>query len=232
MTTIWGPGAAEYRFYWYHELASFSSREAAAALVEAHQQDLSFEDAVNGALGPGAAGTDAEQMKERAADSLARGEMLTGSAGASFDPSRRCFGDFRDRSFALGFLARFRSSPIAISRLRSLLNQQTVVGGLPLATAEDVLHGVAILLSSGRVIPGERWYARGGTASDEKLKGTSQPAGPPAAAPGPADDQEDEASTFDNVDAAAQAAGLRAAAAAGVPFCEECAKAALARALQ
>jgi hypothetical protein len=225
MTTIWGTGATEYRFYWHQELHSFANHAHAAGFVESHKANPSFESDLNDLMDPfgGSGAGQGAQLAQSAADSLLGGGLLAGG-GLGLDPAWRCGGDFRDRGFALRFLARFRHDPIAMARLRGLLCEHKLVADFPLFSADEALAAIATLLSQGRLIPGERSRARAGIYNEDNQAAPSAAAAA-TPAPSPSSVEEEEAApTFANNDGAAQAAALRAAAAAGTPFCEECAK--------
>jgi hypothetical protein len=224
MTTIWGPGATEYRFYWHQELHSFANPPHAAGFVGAQKENPGFESGLNNLMDPLGAGSDADQLTQSVADSLMSGELVAGGSG--LDPAWRCGGDFRDRSFGLRFLGQFRHDPIALARLRGLLYQHKLGADFSPFSADEVFEAIAALLSAGRLIPGERLRARAGLNNkDEQAAPSVAASSASAPAPAPASAEEEEAApTFENNDGAAQAAALRAAAAAGTPFCEECAK--------
>jgi len=119
-------------------------------------------------------------------------------------------------------------------RLRALMHE--LAPGVELLRASD--HQLADLLASALVSGRIRWDTRG---ARRPLLALAPPPGAPAAAPPPPASASRSApaaapppapdSTFDDeLDAAAMAAVLQQAAQDGVPFCEECAKAAAAEA--
>jgi hypothetical protein len=100
---------------------------------------------------------------------------------------------------------------------------------------DQLFAALANLLATRALIPTYRLHATAGTVSDDEKLAPARSASPTAAVPVPAGkgkEEEAEEPTFPDNDGAAQAAALRAAAATGVPFCEECAKAAAAQAAQ
>lgn len=133
---------------------------------------------------------------------------------------------FGDAAQALQFLARFKTDPAAMARLRGLIAQRSHAGDLSRVSDDQILAQVAGLLGSGELVAG---YQR-----HEAIELPGEPG--PEAAPTPAstppppqtrERQEPDPPTFAaQHDGAAQAQGLAAAAASGVPFCEECARAA------
>jgi len=179
--------------------------------------------------GTGSGAGHSDQLIQTVASSLLGGALLAGGGGAGLDPAWRCHGDFRDRTFALRFLARFRHDPIALARLRGLLHQHKLGADFSPFSADEILAAIAALLSFGRLVPAERLRAQPGIYNEDNQPAPSATASAaPAARPPSSVEEEPDAPTFADIDGAAQAEALRAAAASGTPFCEECAQAAAA----
>lgn len=124
----------------------------------------------------------------------------------------------RDLSPALQWLLSVSDEADEMSKIRNLLSS-TVAGQSYDAVERERFKGdVERLLLCGELVP--IWHERSRYVSD--------PGDPPVIAPAPVQRSSqpaavEEASTFpSNIDAAAIAAGLQAAAEIGVPFCEEC----------
>lgn len=142
-----------------------------------------------------------------------------------------------DRHATLLWLRQFRQDPTAMAGLRSVLHAHSPFT-LPLGHSSDeqVFAALSRLLSSGvlhvhRVAPPATNFPGAGreTAPAEAAPAARRPAQSSTAATSPA--AAEEANTFSSAtDAAATAAVLRSASESGVPFCEECAKAAAAAA--
>ena len=153
---------------------------------------------------------------------------------------------FGDRSAAAHWLRQFRSDPIAMAELRALAATIHDAGpDLWRARDEQVLESVAWLLARGVLhvhrVPATATAWRPATANVVASTATaprSRPTSAPNATNSPAQPsapvkQADEPDTFSaRTDAEATAQVLREAAIAGVPFCEECAKAAAGAARQ
>ena len=137
--------------------------------------------------------------------------------------------DFYDRQAGLRFLYRFRNDPIAIAQLRGLLYRHNLGADLCLLTPDEALSEMATLLYWGRVVVTEHVRTQLGVFNQD-TQAAPAPASDSKAAPSPspAAGPEDDAPTLPDNDGAKQAAALRDAAKSGVPFCEECAKAAAA----
>jgi hypothetical protein len=133
--------------------------------------------------------------------------------------------DFWDESDAAQFLARYKSDPVAMESFRRLLLDRYLPVDASRMSEDELLKHLASMLATGELL----------VALDRRDIGIGDPGEKPQApAPQPSDPApskkvEEEANTFGpDHDAAAQADALRAAAEAGVPFCEECARAAAA----
>jgi hypothetical protein len=142
---------------------------------------------------------------------------------------------FSDRQAALFWLRQFRSDFMAMARLRSLVTEHAGGKASLWRQGDDGLFGeLAWFLQRGDLhvhrVPMPTLGANRGQIA------TSAPVPPPAPARAPASPRgiapakapDDPATFSDRADAAAQAAVLRGAAASGLPFCEECARAAAA----
>lgn len=125
---------------------------------------------------------------------------------------------FTSREEAGHLLRRLARGPAALSALRSLLPANS--GSTRLVPGVALRH-VAELLWRGQLVLHRRRYVRNAYFL-ERATGSPPPA---SAAPTPRPTQIEEHDMFSpSHDASAQAAALRDAAQAGVPFCEECQK--------
>jgi len=134
-----------------------------------------------------------------------------------------------DRTTVEWFLRQFKSNYGIMSHLRDVLAPTDPVSRL---TDDQVIKTVAWRLAT-RDLMFRRWAWRLREVAPSSGEGSADNDAPdyagaavPAAAPRPSQQAEEpDPNTFgDGHDAQAQAAGLQAAAAAGVPFCEECQK--------
>jgi hypothetical protein len=133
---------------------------------------------------------------------------------------------FPDAARAKQFLAGFKADPVAMAGLRRLLAERDWLHTPARMSDDDVLKAVAALLSRGELVAGVEWKPR---VAAPVQPGAASAAASPAPSREPAAD-EPEPNTFEaSHDGAAQAAALIAAAETGVPFCEECERAARAR---
>lgn len=142
---------------------------------------------------------------------------------------------FADRSAALGWLRRFRSNALALRELRGVVAARAVSPSVWQLREDALLEYVAGLLGSGawHVHPVPRPKIAGGSRQDAAAPEPRPVTPPKKAAPAESLLAEiiDELETLSPLtDGQATAAVLRAASASGVPFCEECAKAAALRA--
>lgn len=161
----------------------------------------------------------------------------------NFHACSRCDGPndlrtFPDRNAALFWLMRFAGDAVVMADLRSLASTSGTAG-LPVWRLNDyqVLEHVSWLLIRGllhvhRVAAPATAFVTASSVS-AVAPPPSKGAAPRKAASessSPVAKPEQEADTFSSqMDAAATAAVLRSAAAQGVPFCEECARAIAAR---
>ena len=130
-----------------------------------------------------------------------------------------------DRDAAVSFLREHQNQPGAINELRSLLMERAIGGGMTGLSDDRVIDEVANLIASGVLVAGFRGIVTRVSLEEEGRDEQPARSAPAArsAAPKPAED----GPTFSSGhDPASQAGALKAAAEAGVPFCEECAKAA------
>jgi hypothetical protein len=171
---------------------------------------------------------------------VADAKRTVGTSSSQWDLHiwHRCQADaeawaFPDRHAAALWLKQFKADPISMAGLRSVMLQHGV-GLSPRQTGDDkLLEEAAWLLSKG-VLHVHRVPARRTAWNTGQTQASSSvaPASPRAAASQPAAPAKvaEEQDTFSSqTDGAATAAVLRSAAANGVPFCEECAKAGAAR---
>lgn len=132
---------------------------------------------------------------------------------------------FGDAAQALQFLGSFKTDAAAMAHLRRLVSQRCEMGDVSRVSDDRILEQVAALLGSGELLAGYQWH------EPIQLPGEGGEEAPPApaAAPPPQarERQEPDPPTFGPLhDGAGQSQGLLAAAESGVPFCEECARAA------
>ncbi len=132
---------------------------------------------------------------------------------------------FGDAAQALQFLGRFKTDSAAMARLRGLIAGRHHTGDLSRVSDDQVLAQVAALLGAGELLA-----AYQGHEAIQLPEAAAEEAPPPAATPPPQqtrERQEPDPPTFSTQhDGAGQAQTLAMAAASGVPFCEECARAA------
>jgi hypothetical protein len=147
------------------------------------------------------------------------------------DPAKKGDREFQgDQASAFRFLSRFSLAPSAMHMLRKEVERSFIQ---PLSDNE-ILNHISWELSRGR------WKARQRPklweigATGPSVAGANQTAAfplSPRPAPQPVSSPRPDPPVFpDDIDAAAIASGLQAAAAMGAPFCEECEKAAAAAA--
>jgi hypothetical protein len=134
---------------------------------------------------------------------------------------------FPDAAHAMQFLSGFKADPVAMAGLRRLLAERDWLHTPARMSDDDVLKTVAALLGRGELVAGVEWKPRVTAPVEQGAAGA-----PAGAAPSrePAADEPEPNSFGASHDGAAQAAALIAAAEAGVPFCEECERAAQAQA--
>jgi hypothetical protein len=130
-----------------------------------------------------------------------------------------------DKDGALAFLRGVKGDMGAISYIRSLLAERGAARDLSRMDDDAIIGEVAGLIASGEVFVGFRFQVMTGAAGeevrDEPVPGPAEPA-----RPAPKPPAEDKPTFAPNNDAKVQAHVLVAAAQRGVPFCEECARAA------
>jgi hypothetical protein len=192
MTTIWGTGPTEYRFFWHSELRHFSSEGEAKAFVERFKDDSSVMGRLKSLVAAsGAKSGDEDELIDALAGMLIGGRLIAElDTATSFEPIWRYYTEFRERAFALNFLARFRRDPIAMARLRGLLRERNLGANLSVLTVDQVCAGIANLLATERLVPGFYLHAgAGGSFEDEKSAPpgktvSTTPAAGPKKAPG------------------------------------------------
>lgn len=130
--------------------------------------------------------------------------------------------DMLDRWRLQEFLRLFKADFWIMSRLRVVLYQS---GPVSRYTDDEVIEQIAARLVSRELLFRRHLVIRTGSEGGGRSEGSQHKA---AASLGPssraAKVEEPEANTFFNNNGKAQAASLLAAAASGVPFCEECQK--------
>ncbi len=144
--------------------------------------------------------------------------------------SRRDVHSFKDKNAAAQFLVRFKKDGSAISALRRLLAESgRSTGNL---SDDQVLEEVALRMSRGDLIVCYRHTKTPGSTGDEEQAPAPAPStATPQKSTSTKRDEPDQPTFTNDHDVRAQIGTLVAAAASGVPFCEECAKAAAARAV-
>ncbi|KAA6460914.1 hypothetical protein DYQ86_11575 [Acidobacteria bacterium AB60] len=163
-----------------------------------------------------------------------------GAHGWELHPGSRCGGcepypGLRDGVFARVFVQGFANDALAMGAIREVLREALPPWTMIRLFSDDAVELLGDLLERGV------WHVHapappkdngGGKSETEELDIAEMvPAAAPAAsgaAPRPAPPPED-GSLPRNADEAAIAASMKTAAALGIPFCEECAKAALQR---
>ncbi len=132
---------------------------------------------------------------------------------------------FGDAAAALQFLGRFKTDAAAMARLRGVIAQRSFGGDFSRVSDDQVLAQVAALLGSGELVAGYQHHE-----PIQLPEAAAEEAPAPAFTPKPQrtrERQEPDPPTFSaQHDGAGQADALAMAAASGVPFCEECARAA------
>jgi hypothetical protein len=143
----------------------------------------------------------------------------------------------RGRLWAGLFLQRYRNDPTAIAAIRDALGKDTPPFALTKLTTQGAIERMALLISHGDwhvhspAVPKEAG-AVGGESSVEEEDEAEMVSGLPVRndRPAPPPPPPEEASLPRSADEAAIAAGMKLASELGIPFCEECARAALKRA--
>jgi hypothetical protein len=156
-------------------------------------------------------------------------------------PGRECgncepYPGLRDRLWARMFLQGLARDPLAAIAIRHVLWGETHSWTMTKITGVDATGQMADLLSRGiwhvhaPPLPEDQGGGGGENEAEEEdiadieLAAAASDGPAPRAAPPP-----EEALLPRNADEAAIAAGMKLASLLGIPFCEECAKAALAR---
>ncbi len=160
-------------------------------------------------------------------------ELHPGTACAVCEP----YPGLRDRLRARLFLQRFAKDPLAAEAIRHLLWRETPPWVMTKVTAPDATALMADLLSRGiwHVHAPPKLQDQGGGKSEAEVveediaEIVQAPASSSEPAPRPAPPPE-EGSLPRDADEAAIAAGMKLASLLGIPFCEECARAAMKRA--
>ena len=143
----------------------------------------------------------------------------------------------RDRFWARLWLQRFRTDPQALYEIRRLLLETNTTWDLPRTTMDQAIDWMANLLRDGLwhvhapVLHDKGAVSKGdsGAAVEEDVPTISAaPVRSPSAPPPPKPPEEGLLPA--NADEAAIAAAMKLASQLGIPFCEECARAALKRA--
>jgi hypothetical protein len=144
----------------------------------------------------------------------------------------------RNHAAARMWLQQFKHDPLAMHQLRILLSESHLPWSLHRAQPYQVIDWVASLLGHGKWHVHAPVLVDGGQTGDESSGDEADIADIETAAPvlndrkdAPQRPQE-EGSLPRSVDEATLVAGMKLASELGIPFCEECAKAAAKRALE
>jgi hypothetical protein len=146
----------------------------------------------------------------------------------------------QDRFLARQWLRQFKGDAIAIRDIRDLLSHEGASGTLSRMTDDDLIAQMANVLNYGfwHVHPQPVVVSAGGSSGAGKQAEEPEPAPEARRAPARAGSPEvlvpveEAASLPGTADEAAIAATLKRASEQGIPFCEECMKAALKNAQQ
>ena len=159
-------------------------------------------------------------------------ELYPGAACADCQP----YSGLRDAFWARQWLQQFKGDSAAQHEFRRVVSSSGTSWPLHIATTEQVIRWMARLLETGQ------WHVHapalpdgaggGGSSAPEETdlaeRVSSLPSLRGSPEPPPSRPQE-EGSLPGNADEAAIAAAMKTASLLGVPFCEECARAALKR---
>jgi hypothetical protein len=144
------------------------------------------------------------------------------------DPSLPEIVRFGDGRSIRQFLSQYKDDPFAIGSLRGLLGETRQSIDVSRLTSDQLLAEIANLILTDRlgVAIAPRSFSIGVNDTDKSGDWQPTPAGAPVSS---TPSQEPESATLPpDLNAVAQAAALRSAAANGTPFCAQCQAAALA----
>jgi len=136
--------------------------------------------------------------------------------------SRRSVDFLRSPHVAAQLLARWKGDPAAMADLRLLLHESSRHAGVDRLKDDDILAEVGRLMHAGELLLVEfgPLHITPGGAGAMAQAATQQPTQAPPPKGAPSQEDEPEPATFgSDLDGAAQAATLQAAAAQGAPFC-------------
>lgn len=230
-------GLREWHVFWREEVNPIRSREQAAAAL--------------GASGPNHSQIVMELMREaggaKSVDSpddviklLTSGELLLIRHAAARKataglgpllwkyPQHGALSEFA----AQGFLQRFAGDPVAVDLIRRLTQHRLHTAfheSLPLSS---LFAAVARWISTGELVVAFRLFTTGGGEDAGAPAEKPAPEAPQASAPASSTPEPDPATFPPAHDAAIQAQTLATASEQGIPFCEECMRAAMAQASQ
>jgi hypothetical protein len=171
--------------------------------------------------------------------------ICLGASRWELHPGTKCadchpYPSLRDRFWARTFVRNLMTEPLAATAIRQLLSREVHPWPLPRTTADDATEQLASLLNWGLwhvhapALPKDNGGASGESdGHQEEEKDIAEIVRAPARRPEPAARPkpiEEEGSLPRTADEAAIANGMKLASRLGIPFCEECAKAALKRA--
>lgn len=127
---------------------------------------------------------------------------------------------------AQGFLRRFLNDPLAFESMRRMTQYRLHTSFHGSLTPDALLAAVARWLSSGELVVAFRMFSTGGGETADVVE--PKPAPEAQSAPRETKTPEPEAATFSSDHASdVQAQALTEASQQGVPFCEECMRAAM-----
>ena len=138
----------------------------------------------------------------------------------------------RDMFWARQWLQQFRSDPAALATIRRLVLESETWWPLHKATNDQVIEWMAKLVGDGvwhahaPVLPKDDSAGPGEAAAEVDLAEIVSSAPAVRESPEPPPPPQEAALLPGNADEAAIATSMKTASALGIPFCEECAKAA------
>jgi hypothetical protein len=143
----------------------------------------------------------------------------------------------RDAFWACQWLRQFKNDPAVLYQIRQRILEADTWWALPRGTNDQVIDWMAKLLADGKwhvhvpSLPDTDSAAPGESSAPEEVDLAQIVSSMPAMAnsPEPPPPPQEEGLLPRNADEQAIAAAMKQAAASGIPFCEECARAALKR---
>jgi len=161
-------------------------------------------------------------------------EICRGPACADCTP----YPGLRDAFWARLWLRQFKNDPAVLYQIRHMVLEVDTWWALPRGTSDQVIDWMAKLLADGEwhvhapVLPETGGAASGESSASEEVDLAEIVSSLPALtdSPAPPPPPQEEGLLPRNADEQAIAAAMKQAAAQGIPFCEECARAAMKRA--